>query len=113
MGTGIPRRQCIVCHGSGEMPDLEDSSRLVECEFCEPEETMDRNMTLTLTGRQIKEIYLALFYTTVLNHGTDGHHRLNLISAFAQREGFYLDVEKNLVAPPHVVEVTESRHASS
>lgn len=108
----IARRDCIVCHGSGTMPDLEDSSRSVECEFCEPEpgENMEQP-TVERTTRQLKEIQLALVYKQVLGgYGTDGHHRLMLIASDAEEQGYSLRRGGNeLFSPPHVVEVLEPK----
>lgn len=43
---------------------------------------------MNLNERQIKEMYLALFYAEKLGHGTDGHNRLILIAKLARQLGF-------------------------
>lgn len=43
----------------------------------------DQEWYKVLTERQQEEIEFALVYNASFNHGTDGHHRLNLIAALA------------------------------
>lgn len=58
--------------------------------------------TLTFTARELKEIELAIIYTTGFNHGTDGHNRLNLIAKMALWEGFSYNPASGLIVPPYV-----------
>jgi hypothetical protein len=43
-----------------------------------------------LTARELNEVFLAMYYTSNLKHGTDGHNRLVLISKLATACGFSL-----------------------
>lgn len=52
-------------------------------------------MIAELTERERKEIVLAVFYDTALDHGTAGHNRLKLIAKLAK--GSSDDTIKGLV----------------
>jgi len=51
----------------------------------------------TLTEREIKEIYHALFYEKHLNHGTAGHNQLLLIAKMAGWHGFSIGPDNIMV----------------
>lgn len=68
-------------------------------------------MELKITQRELKEIHLAMLYSSTFNHGTDGHNRLNLIAKFAIDKGFMLvnTGEGMEVRVPANVDVVEDR----
>lgn len=81
----------------------------------EPEEGADPIIRVVLDQRQITEIQLAQYYSEKANHGTDGHHRLNLIAILSRALGFRLGpnsqtllflpstVQPTMIVPPGAV----------
>lgn len=62
---------------------------------------------LTITQREQQEIYHAMFYVKMLNHGTVGHNMLVLIAKLAEDRGFVLDIASGDLELPDAVIVTE------
>ena len=66
----------------------------------EKDKTMNNN---EITGRELSEIKLAIFYEEKLYHGTDGHSRLMLIAKLAKAHGFYLKWDGDINVPEYWV----------
>lgn len=45
--------------------------------------------------RRLKEIYMAMYYTALLHHGTAGHNGYLVLADLAAKEGYLIDLNSH------------------